>query len=86
MPRRTSKVTNWAAKFDELEQQTVSPPPPGFFTSQQWEKKLKLRQAHTRFLLRQAYEAGQMERQAFRVQFAWGSKYVPHYRLIKELR
>jgi hypothetical protein len=86
MPRRTSKVTNWAAKFDELERQQVIAPPAGFFTIQQWEKKLKLRQAQTRLLLRQAYEAGQMERPMFRVQFPWGSKYIPHYRLIKAPR
>jgi len=86
MPRRTSKVTNWAAKFDQLEQQKVIAPPAGFFTSQQWMKKLKLRQAQTRFLIRQACDAGQMECQMFRVQFPWGSKYVPHYRLIKAPR
>ena len=81
--RPRSKPTNWAARFEELQQQEAGPPPPGFFTCFEWEKKLNRRQAQTRNLLRMACDSGQMERKVFRVQLPSGSRFVPHYRLVK---
>jgi len=81
--RPRSKAIDWAVKFEELQRQDIGPPPPGFFTCHDWEKKLKRRTAQTRNLLRMACDAGQMERKMFRVQLPTGLRFLPHYRLLK---
>ena len=84
MQRQTSRATNWAAKFDEMEKESGKLPEPGYYTVEQWSKKLHRKHTQTLRLCKQACEDGAMERQVYSIFMPTvGSRPVAHYRLIK---
>ena len=84
MPQPTSKATNWAAKFDAMAKEGKGAPEPGYYTADQWAKKLNRRHAQALRLCKQACEDGAMERQVYSIFMPTvGSRPVAHYRLIK---
>ena len=87
MPRPTSKGISWAAKFAELEAESLKEPEKGFYSVYQWAKRLNRGYAQTLRMCKNALEDGEMERKVYRVAMPnVGSRPVAHYRLIKELR
>ena len=65
-----------------MQQEEAGPPEPGFLTATQWQRKLNRKSAQTRALCKAAWEAGEMERKMFKVDFGGSKRSIAHYRLI----
>jgi hypothetical protein len=87
MQRPTSKATNWAAKFDAMAKEGRGAPEPGYYTVDQWAKKLNRRHTQALRLCKQALADGAMEKQVYSVFMpSLGTRPIAHYRLIKGAR
>ena len=84
--RLRSKPTNWAAKFEELQQEQVGAPEAGFYTTIQWAEKIHRSIPQAQRLIRHAVQAGEMEVRTYKVVVGMYKRPVPHYRLIKPVQ
>ena len=81
MPRLTSKATSWAAKFAALELQDSGTPPPHFYSTVQWAKRLNRSVPTAMRLINFAIRDGEAERLIVQVKSHGRTYPVPYYRI-----